>query len=299
LTTLPSVLQTQGYLVAFIDLLGIANDLLKFDGIDGTPSSQADRATMAWASIALFRRHFDLYYKGVEEGYAEWPADKLPPSKHEVWNRRLPPKPIVQSFSDCVTVHVPLDGSRPSSFYSAFHTLLCACGGAALVSLGTGRAVRGAVAIGRGAPLSEHEVVGSGLVKAYKMESGEAVVPRVLVHPELLAYAEHELSRPQDWNPDELVIARSTMDCCWNILRRDQDGYVFIDYLGGEVWGLLADDRREIYQGICKSVAAGLAAGDITTESGRKLQAKWNWLAAYWQQSPAHAELAAKTKEEA
>ena len=220
--------------VCWLDLLGLTEQL-----------AQAVRENREPAFVAEYLSVLRPIYKSLEYDFSgtefQWSA-----------------------FTDSIVVSVPTDAGHPET------TIGLLCDSVAEVQFRLalrGWFARGAVAVG---PLhaSREFVIGSGMLSAYKLEGGDAVVPRVIVDetvrdalPSFLAYYAAPGESPQN-----------------QYFALDDDGQVFINYLFAPISldcdpatldDLLAKHRSRILAHLARHAKPG------------KLRAKYLWLAAY------------------
>jgi hypothetical protein len=91
--------------------------------------------------------------------------------------------------------------------------------------IGEGLLIRGALTLGM-LERTYGVLFGPGIISAYEMEHNEAQFPRVVVDPDLVeALRDTPLLRAHGYDEEMEYISK--------YLRRDDDGVIFIDYLGG------------------------------------------------------------------
>jgi hypothetical protein len=91
--------------------------------------------------------------------------------------------------------------------------------------LGEGFLIRGALILGE-IERSYGVLFGPGLISAYELEREQAQFPRIVVDPKLIeAVKTNPLLRSHDYEEEMEYISR--------FIKRDDDGAIFIDYLGG------------------------------------------------------------------
>lgn len=109
---------------------------------------------------------------------------------------------------------------------------LFAAAGMATLSLACKHPIRGGIDVGIGVQISEQEVYGAALERAYTLESRYAQYPRILIGEELVNYL-HSISRASQSLAGArigAIRARSAL----RMIFRDSDGRCALDFLGNE-----------------------------------------------------------------
>jgi hypothetical protein len=214
----------------------------------------------------------------------------------EVWNRQFPAPPAIQWFSDCVLVSVPIKSERPVSFFKSLHSMIIACAMTQLRAVASKIPARGGISLGYGPRLKTGEVLAAGLVKAYQLESKEAIYPRILIDPELIDTAKPPTKSPPDWKEKEFEIAQCFWKKSMRLLRRDRDGYWFVDFFNEDFFKLVNDQEGKTMGATLRLIDEAMAPymdSDIylrnATSSDRRRFANWTWLAGYWKENRRHA----------
>jgi hypothetical protein len=96
--------------------------------------------------------------------------------------------------------------------------------------LACGHTMRGGIDIGVGIELSDDEIYGAALSRAYQLENRIAQYPRIVLGDELISYIQ---SKRLATKGDFFSEANKEMaDLCTELIAIDTDGLPFIDYLG-------------------------------------------------------------------
>ncbi|RJO66025.1 MAG: hypothetical protein C4523_14200 [Myxococcales bacterium] len=289
--------EIRGYLTAFVDLLGLSNRLLEFEKIGQfiggeIPEDFKKEAARTAVSAEWLRDSFITFYQAQTDPQGQLPPGPLSAEQLAIWNRQFPDPPTIQWFSDCILVSIPIRSEWPVSFYRSLHSLVLACAMAQIRALVLKLPARGGIAIGYGARLNTGEILGAGLAKAYQLESKEANYPRILIDPELIDTAKPP-SKPQpDWKEREFEIVWAFWRNCLKLLRRDRDGYWFVDFFNEEIFKLMRDQEGKMVGILLRLIDEAMTpfTNDEVyprnaTSSGRGHFAKWTWLANYWKES--------------
>lgn len=90
--------------------------------------------------------------------------------------------------------------------------------------------MRGGIDLGVGLEISKGEFYGSALARAYTLESKVASYPRIVVGQELVTY----LTLTAQQNPIDIYSQanRDAAKICLDLLATDDDGCIFLDFLG-------------------------------------------------------------------
>jgi hypothetical protein len=238
------------YLIAFIDVLGQKE---AFQGLDVLPKDdddelskkfiQAHRQTVEF--VESFRNGFESFFNA----YADSGTSKLtvPEGKKEQFDAMRKVILKHQRFSDSIQAFVPLDsGQYHSNVVNGVFGVLTACGAMLLLALVQKKAVRVGVEIGPGTELSNGEVYGPALFKAYELESNIAQYPRVVIGKELINYLrnlENRIPQLPNQTKEDIELCGRLADSCLKMIVKDVDGYPILDYLGEEFRKNIRADR--------------------------------------------------------
>ena len=130
--------------------------------------------------------------------------------------------------------------------------------------------LRGALVVGQ-LERSYAVVFGPGLIAAYDLERSYAQYPRIILAPELLQNVkENPLLRAHAYNEEMTYIS--------DYIKRDDDGMVFIDYLGG--WKAVAESE-EVYVDFLKTHKKLIENRIVEFRSDGRILPKYLWLKKY------------------
>ncbi len=180
-----------GYATVFVDLLGMSQELRRFDGLAGGPNP--DRAVevvrRTAMAIVLFRKHFHQYLQFFYGREVRALPSDLPAGAQGIWREfHGGPRPLVQGFGDSVAISVRLDYTNRLAMVRGIYAQFHATAGASLnMAYTLGQFLRGGVALGYGCVLDGKEVIGAGIAKAVKLEK-DACFPRVRVDQEVIDF---------------------------------------------------------------------------------------------------------------
>lgn len=293
-------IEVRGYLTAFVDLLGFSNRLLDMEKIphfqeNVIPEDFEKEVGGTVRAAEWLRDGFSTFYQACSDPSTRQPPAPLEPEQIEVGNRRFPDPPSIQWFSDCILVSVPIKPEWPVSFYRSLRSLIIACAITQLRAVALKIPARGGISLGYGARLNTGEILGAGLAKAYQLESKEALYPRILIDPELVDIARPPSKSPPDWKEKEFEIVQSSWKEIMEFLRRDRDGYWFVDFFNDDILKLVNDQEGKMVGAVLRLIDEAMApymGSDIyprnATPSDRNRFAKWMWLANYWKENREH-----------
>ena len=80
---------------------------------------------------------------------------------------------------------------------SGVYSALTSAASSFLTMLAQGQAIRGGIDVGIAVELSEQEIYGSALSRAYELESNTAHYPRIVLWEELVKYIQYQRALPE------------------------------------------------------------------------------------------------------
>ncbi|MCM0081334.1 hypothetical protein L4X63_07005 [Geomonas sp. Red32] len=255
------------YVVAFVDLLGQQGHLRNLKGLpDKSEPAEMQEFIKAlkntYGVVTGMRKSFSEFFTGFAKENP-WAA-KLRPDQRKLYNQ-LTSEPIqFQKFSDSAVVYLPLRTNRFKVPCSGIFGVLGATASTLIFSLAGGHPVRGGIDLGVGLEISRGEFYGSALARAHTLESKVASYPRVVVGQELVSYLTHTAQQ----NPIDIYgqANKDAAKICLDLLAIDEDGCVFIDFLGaGCKEHMTTALPPEIVQ-----VCYGFVCNELTTHEHRK-----------------------------
>jgi hypothetical protein len=188
----------QNYFMAVVDIQGQSETILATKRIP-LSESEKQEARIVLANTAGYvmqiRQYFIDFFKQRTTGI----LDSLPSEQKllaESWKKT---DLIVRSFSDTVTISVPLSrgSTRPLPMASVYAALYALCG-AYVVALSIGKPIRCGVDVGPAVelPTELREVYGTALVRAHRLESSVAKYPRIAVGDSLIEFLDSFQNQP-------------------------------------------------------------------------------------------------------
>jgi hypothetical protein len=228
------------YFVAFVDLLGQREHLRQLTGLPKV-IAPTDPMVVAlkrsWGAVHLIRMLFVDFFQELSKGGAL--SRSLPPPQRQALLRMTKTNVLYDSFSDSIVVAVPLKAppGDPTPANGVWAALL-AVASTATLALAAKHPLRAGIDVGVAARVSEHEIYGAALERAYTLESRIAQHPRLAVGDELIAYLQHVSDLPPDNVGNR--IASMQAGIARSFIFKDNDGQAALDYLGAAVKGALA-----------------------------------------------------------
>lgn len=140
-------------------------------------------------------------------------------------------------FSDTVVIFLPLFRDEQHGFAKAAESLWAALMSVAnlmLISLAAGTPLRAGIDVGNGLDVSDNEVYGPVLVRAYRLESKIAEYPRAVIGDGLLRYLrflEQQANDPTPWTGH----AAERAAACKKLICTDPAGVHMLHILAPEV----------------------------------------------------------------
>jgi len=235
--------ELQWYGAAFLDLLGQSEILERI-----TELPNPDNKEEVAAFFGLIKQSFglvdmlnDTFKKNIATLGEESSIAKGLPDDQRKQMRVFHSRPIkLHRFSDGVVVFASVreQPDEPAlAALSAIWGLLSGCCTIYLIFLSQGYPLRGGIDLGIGLEYKEGELYGPAVHRAYKLESGIAQYPRIVIGEELIKYLQSFESRtaPAGTSENEqkmLFGAKQIAAKCIKLMARDVDGRMILDCLG-------------------------------------------------------------------
>jgi hypothetical protein len=221
------------YFVAFIDVLGQRHLLREMRDIP----EKTDQKEMG-EFIALLKKTVgtvtgmrDLFHNFFE-GLSGYKFDLSPftPEQQKILSQVKSNPLKSHMFSDSVLLYFPLRDDVNKVPVGGVYSALAAAASTSIVMLASGHAIRGGIDVGVGIELSDTEVYGSALSRAYELERRTAQYPRIVLGDSLITYIQSKRSISRG---DFFAAANKiTAELCAKLIAIDADGVPFLDYLG-------------------------------------------------------------------
>jgi len=238
------------WVTLFLDLLGWSKQLLRYDEVIDYLDDMKKVSKVISDPIYAHQKA-RLVIEGLMGGPVgsheneehQRRLNQLSGIERELFDRMACHEFVVQQFGDSFVVSICVLGDEKLGYGPVVSDLLGLfqmAGGATVMLLSQGIPVRGAIEIGIGTEYevrgtNRKELVGASIVKAYRLESGVAEYPRVLVGPHLIRF----ISGLDDGKGDPIVqkTVRGLLPQLQGLLHREGDGSFSLDYLNDVVIG--------------------------------------------------------------
>ena len=237
-------LKVSWYCVAFIDILGQSENLVKFTDIPSDEDGDEKRQ----AFIELCRQTYGRvigFRKNVERGFETMldptrVTSSVPEQFHNWWRQLVSFEIRIDRLSDGFAIYLPMAADKLYLIPYAIKVMLNVVALAQLRSFAAGYSIRGGIDVGHGAILHDGMLYGPAVYSAYNLESRVAGYPRVVVGDHAVHYMESAKRVAigdinPSWNiqyPELYVqITRHAAEECIGSLCEDCDGRPVVDYL--------------------------------------------------------------------
>jgi hypothetical protein len=230
------------FLVAFIDVLGQRSKLrqlaLPKNDTDEERGKILSQLRETAGVILGLRKDFELSFAEYsKEGplFSELP-DKDRQEANKITNFDI----MFHSFSDSIAISLPLTDDNDSfTTMIGINACLVALCSIMIASFAKGNPIRGGVDIGPCLTLSETEVYGAALERAYYLESVVADYPRIVIGKEFLDYISYVANHEPKSQLGEM--AKTWAIKAGRLIKIDHEGRLFLDFLSEDVFALTAD----------------------------------------------------------
>jgi hypothetical protein len=221
------------YLVAFIDVLGQRNLLREMHDLPekNNEKQMAEFVALLKTTVGTvtgMRNLFLNYFKG--SSLEHFKLSEFNPEQQKILQQAKSNPLKSHMFSDFVILFLPLRDDVNKVPVSGVYSVLGAIASTFLAMLAIGHAIRGGIDVGVGMELSDDEIYGAALARAYQLETRIAQYPRVVLGDTLITYLQ---SKRSTTNKDFFSEAnKKVADLCTDLIAIDTDGLPFVDYLG-------------------------------------------------------------------
>jgi hypothetical protein len=232
------------YLVAFVDVLGQRKSLSEMTALPcesdlGQMDEFKSRLRATAGKVLTLRQTFDALF---ERASREPDLGDLSDEQQCLY-KTFTSNPLKSHvFSDFLVLSLCLHDDMNRVPMRGVYSALYAAAASFVTMLAGGTAIRGGVDVGLGLELPEGDVYGPALARAHVLESRVAQYPRIVIGEELRKYIEVQKQRPE--TDVFSTLNRKMAELCEGLLRVDDDGYPFLDYLS-EGFPLVGSVRGE------------------------------------------------------
>ena len=187
------------YLVAYLDVLGQTEELLKLKRLPFSSQEKAEALSILRNTagyVMSLRRFFQDYFEAASRPTGI--LDKLPRDQRETAKSMRRSEVEIRGVSDSIILVVPLANTNEhcTPMNGVYASLFAICG-IFVCALASKRPFRGGIDIGLATRITKQEVYGPALVRAIKLESKIAEYPRVVVGDSMWSYlSEIETQKP-------------------------------------------------------------------------------------------------------
>lgn len=234
------------YVTLFLDVLGQKRLINKLTKLPENKSEEVEVLTLLKDTVGfvrMLRENFEIFFRSAAELST---VGQIQPEKiKQVLNKLHEIKIIKQYFSDSFIFSVCLmerpDNKIPLS--GLYNTIYSACF-TQFAMLALGKPLRGGIDIGLSIEIEENEIYGRSLSSAYALERDKAKYPRIIVGNALLEMIEEVLSIERD-DPFGKINKYLAQECK-NLMFRDSDGNIALDYLSTHIKEHLRNLPKEL-----------------------------------------------------
>jgi len=185
-----------------------------------------------YEEVEYFRERFTHVFDTLKQFVLENARNKsLSPDEQAVVTRMAEDMCKLRSFSDMIVFYAPLDSAGELLARFGLAAMLCACVGVLTVEFKAGTFFRGGIEVGAGRELGNGDIYGPVLNEAYRLEKEVAVYPRIVIGKKLSEFIERT-GQPSDAGEFLNSVLVRVNEICKNLICRDDDGKVILDYLG-------------------------------------------------------------------
>lgn len=221
------------YLVAFVDILGQERLLQQMRGLPETTDEKQLLEFKAlhkntFRTIIEFRDHFIRFFDGLNKPHID--LGEFTQEQRKIFDQAKSNPLKSHMFSDFVVLFLSLRDDYNKVPMKGVSAVLGSIASTFLIMLAKGHTIRGGVDIGIGIELSDNDIYGSALSRAYKIESKIAKYPRIVIGDELKNYIQWQKNKSDD---DIFAIINKRMaELTESLTDIDNDGFPFLHYLG-------------------------------------------------------------------
>jgi hypothetical protein len=225
----------QYYLVVFLDILGQRGSLRNIKGLptgEKETSEFIEKVKETIGKVENLRTAFSKYFIGAKSFTPD--ISKVPAEYQQEFLACQKSEAYYYGFSDSIIVAVPLASSDENcSAMNGVFAALTAASGISLLSLSMKMALRGGLDVGIATQISDNEIYGPALERAYHLESNVAQYPRFAIGRELINYLRWVVEQPSTSHASR--IAKEIAKMCKEMIWQDTDGVLMLDFCGAKV----------------------------------------------------------------
>jgi hypothetical protein len=234
------------HVVCIIDVLGQKNKLAQWAKIpaDGQPTSEFVNALkQTVGTILVFKKIFLDYFDIFHQGRIPDKLAVLPLEQQEKCRRGMDSKVNIEQFSDTFVFYSLIKNAHGDVSVMPIFQTMAACCMAMTLSLAAKSPVRGAITIGTGTELEDHNnFYGPALAEAHYLESEIAGYPRVIVSDKVREFLADRQTHSNDWEIAEIMKLMASSSR--SLLCQDVDGRWIVDFLGQGNRDIVEQDKE-------------------------------------------------------
>ncbi len=243
------------HVVCLIDLMGQQSKLAQWATIPSgsQPTSEFVKGLKQTVGTILgFQNMFEDYFCEVAKPSVlqAW-VDSLPEDKRQIYQRYKYCHLSTQQFGDTFVFYSPVPNANGDVSMVAPFRILLACCWAMIVSLAAKVPFRGAVCVGVGMELAEHNFYGPALAEVHRLESEVAGYPRIIVSAEAARFAQGNAGFSEDATIEAFM--EELAATCRSLLCHDVDDQVIVDFLGRGMFEVQGGAQPDIIAAIEKA----------------------------------------------
>lgn len=224
------------YIVCMMDLMGQKKmyETLESYSMENENHDFLNRIIDFIRSIEYFKKDVDSFFNSIEsyKSPLEWPK-----GSENFVSKFTKNTCKIQRFSDGIMVFSPLADTKESAPISSMLNALLCTASTMLSSLAKGNPIRVGIGIGGGVELEDGELFGPAIGYAHEMESKKAIYPRIAIHSNIIEYLNlYESEKVDESKGLDHQVEESIAVHCKKVIKLDDDGVYYLDYLGDYVW---------------------------------------------------------------
>lgn len=224
------------YALTYIDILNQKSILDKMNKLPVTDEEMKKYKLLLQKSIGVidaFRKSFEIFHTSRLKSRQKKDLPGLTDEQKKAMEKFQNSDIKHQYFSDTVIYYTGLSKDLSTIPISDIYTLMIMTSFVFLVTLAGGVVSRGCIEAGIGTNALENEIYGPVIRFGYQLEKKVAEYPRIVIGGILFNIIKNEM-KIEDNSP-EGTIRKLHAQKCFNLVKRDMDGVMILDYLGKEI----------------------------------------------------------------
>lgn len=238
------------HVVAFLDLLGQQEKLRELNALPDSKNEKEivdfkQKIREIYEPIYMLRK---LIGTAIEASVDLGTDSNKFTTQDQEFRKQFRSTPIYRrNFSDSLIMDVPLRNDIGKFPCRAIFIVLVSTALTFLSCMRLGFVIRGGIELGLAMDIDKDEIYGPALAWAYTLESRVAIYPRIVIGESLTRYLQ-EMASLSTSTKEEKINSRLAVRSL-NILKVDDDGNTFLDYLGEDVQNImLLPEQRQVVQ---------------------------------------------------